>query len=218
MPRLAAALVVLTASVVVRAGTSLALEPLGGAYAGHPEPAPRAAAGGVVAALLHATERHGELEDWQVAFEIAGHWYAGEVPACQGRGCWLEPVGITSAALGGRARLWRFRFRHGEDAHVGGFHTEERGVAELICVTAPDHVPSCLDDTIPLSATSHGEGDGDTLSADVALAARSVVLKADTLQLEIVARRARVQGTAIEAEAWRARLRRLAGRHQLAIP
>ena len=240
MLRVAAVLVVLAASAVGRAGTELALQPLGGSYgsigdachattagtpgaeiAGCPEARPRASAGGVSAALLHATERHGELADWQVAFEVAGRWYAGEVPACQGRGCWLEPVAIASTSLGHRARLWRFSFRSGEDARVGGFRTQERGAVELLCVTAPAHAPSCLDDTIPRSVTSRGEGTDDTddtMSADVALDVGGVARAGDALRLDLVARRARVQGTAIEAEAWRARLRRLVGRHQLAIP
>lgn len=237
MLRVTAALVVLFGTVVVHADPSLALQPLGGPYgsladachatiagipgaeiAGCPQPTPRAASGGVEAALLHATERHGEIEDWQVALQIAGRWYVGEVPACQGRGCWLEPVVITSTSLGHRARLWRFELRGGEDARVGGFHTQERGELELICLTLPQHVPSCLDDTIPRSVTSHGEGADDTMSADVALAAGGAALVGDALRLELVARRARIEGTAIEAGAWRARLRRLVGRHQLAIP
>ena len=237
MLRVTAALVVLAASAVAQGDTSLALQPLGGSYssiddachatiagtpgaeiAGCPEAKPRAASGGVVAALVHATERHGEIEDWQVAFEVAGRWYVGEVPACQGRGCWLAPVAIASTSLGHRVRLWRFRFRSGADARVGGFRTEQSGVEELICLTAPAHAPSCLDDTIPLSVTSHGEGADDTTSAEVALAVDGVALVGDALRLELVARRARVQGAAVEAEAWRARVRRLAGRHQLAIP
>lgn len=237
MLRVTAVLVVLAASALAHADPALALQPLGGSYgsvdvachatiagtpgaeiAGCPEARPRAAAGGVSAVLLHTTERHGEIEDWQVALEVAGRWYAGEVPACQGRGCWLAPVAIASTSLGHRTRLWRFRFRRGEDARVGDFRTQESGVVELICVTAPEHAPSCLDDTIPLSVTSHGEGADDTMSAEVALAVGSVALVGDALRLDLVARGARVQGTAVEAEAWRARLHRLVGRHQLAIP
>src|SRR5690348_18473127 len=114
MPRITTVLVVLAASGVAHADTALALQPLGGPYssiedachatiagtpgaevAGCPETRPRGASGGVVAALVHATERHGEIEDWQVAFEVAGRWYVGEVPVCQGRGCWLAPAALA---------------------------------------------------------------------------------------------------------------------------
>lgn len=192
------------------AGDALELEPMNGPFATLPTEAAMTTKSAAIVGF--ADNEHYPVESWDVAIHTSRGWFTYEAPLCTGRGCSNTPIAIEP-----RGPLIVFSFEHDETSRTGQFSGDETGTTIVICTTA-GHQPACAETAIPIRVEATGADDHDELNVTLRLNLGAVTKRHGELTLDVVDKGHTVQGSLIEADAWRDRIKALVGHHVLRLP